>query len=271
MRWGPCKPPSKVVEKLRSAPWSPLTECYGGACTRHSVLATGVSTGVFTDFSTFLFLGCTAMGSDDWAVIRVRREVYEKIRELAERRGVSISDVIAESLLSYLENTTFMDSDKCGGVCMDYLFNALVMVIREPWKFKDFFLLPLEIKHERGTIRKNTGVLPRNAIAGVMKLSAKSLKELLLAVNNILEKEAENCAVAIIRNLSAAKNQNVPVSNRLRKCLSPISSWIYEKTDVVNGVLRLELRIPLSDDIEKDEKYIFLKQYGMLKKHKKWW
>ncbi len=45
------------VEVPRSAPWSPLTECYGGACTRHSVLATGVSTGFFTGFSTFLFLG----------------------------------------------------------------------------------------------------------------------------------------------------------------------------------------------------------------------
>jgi len=211
------------------------------------------------------------MSNDDWAVIRIRREVYEKIRELAEKRGTPISDVIAESFLSYLEKATFMDSDKCGGECINYLFNALVMVIREPWKFKDFFLLPLEIKHERETVRANTGLLPKNAIAGVMKLSAKSLKELLLTTNNILEKEAENCAVAIIRNLSAAKNQNILVSDRLRKCLSPISSWIYEKTDVVNGVLRLVLRIPLSDDIDKDEKYIFLKQYGMLKKHTKWW
>ncbi len=46
-----------------------------------SVLAMGVFTGDFMGFSTFLFLGCTAMSNDDWAVVRVRREVYEKIRQ----------------------------------------------------------------------------------------------------------------------------------------------------------------------------------------------
>jgi hypothetical protein len=233
----------------------------------------GVSTGGSTGFSTFLFQRCMTMSNDDWAVIRVRREVYEKIRDLAEKRGAPISDVIAESFLNYLEKTTFMDSDKCGGECMDYLFYSLVKVIKEPWKFEEFFLLQLDIKQEREPIQKNTGVLPENAVRAVMKLNTKSLKELLLATNNILEKDAENCAIALIRNLSAVKNQKVdknPVSGRLRKCLSPISSCIYT-ADVVNGTLRLELRIPLSDNIENDEKYIYLKQYGMLKKHKKWW
>ena len=214
------------------------------------------------------------MSSDDWAVIRVRREVYEKIRELAEKKGVTISDVIAESLSNYLGKTTFMDSDKCGGECKDYLIWSLVKVIDKPWEFKEFFLLPLDIKQEGSLTIKRTGVLPRNAIYAVMKLNTKSLKELLLATNNIIEKDAENCAIAIIRNLSAVKNQNKmdkdAVSKRLRKCLSPVSSWIYN-ADIVNGTLKLELRIPLSDNMEKDEKYIYLRQYGMLKKHKKWW
>ena len=156
---------------------------------------------------------------------------------------------------------------------MDYLFVSLVGVIREPWKFKEFFLLPLDIKQERDTIVKKTGVLPKNAVYAVMKLNTKLLKELLLVTNNILEKEAENCAISIIRNLSAIENQKVsknPVSGRLRKCLSPISSCIYT-ANVVNGTLRLELRIPLSDDVENDEKYIYLKQYGLLKRHKKGW
>jgi hypothetical protein len=249
-------------------------ENHGEACTRRSVLAMGVSTGFSTDFSTFLFLGCMAMSNDDWAVIRVRKEVYEKIRELAEKRGTTISDVVAESLSNYLGKITFMDNDKCSGECKQYLHKALSDVIEEPWKFKEFFLLPLDIKQEGNMTIKRTGVLPRNAVYAVMKLNTKSLKELLLVTNNIIEKDAENCAIALIRNLSAVKNQNKmddkAVPKRLRKCLSPISSWIYD-ADVTNGVLKLELRIPLSDNVENDEKYIFLKQYGMLKKHKKWW
>ncbi len=187
--------------------------------------------------------------SSGWTHIKVRTSTYELVKSLSEKTGLPMHAVIEEAVTQYAVSMNHIEDSECGGSCVKLLLNALNEVIARPWDFKEYILRPVHVAS--GGVGFTTVPLPPKVAEVRMKLSSESLKELFLATNNIMEKTAENCAVAILRNI-----QNVA---RARACLPGLSLQI-KYWEVKYGTLRVILLVPLGE-----KKLARLKQSGLLK------
>ncbi len=187
--------------------------------------------------------------SSGWTHIKVRTSTYELVKSLSEKTGLPMHAVIEEAVTQYAVSMNHIEDSECGGSCVKFLLNALNEVIARPWDFKEYILRPVHVAS--GGVGFTTVPLPPKVAEVRMKLSSESLKELFLATNNIMEKTAENCAVAILRNI-----QNVA---RARACLPGLSLQI-KYWEVKYGTLRVILLVPLGE-----KKLARLKQSGLLK------
>jgi hypothetical protein len=187
--------------------------------------------------------------SSEWFPIKVRGSTYKLVKSLSEKTGLPMHAIVEEAVTQYAMSMNHMEDSECGGSCVKFLLNALNDVIARPWDYRDYILKPVHIGG--GGIGFTTVPLPPRVAEVRMKLSSESLKELFLATNNILEKTAENCAIAVLRNI-----QNVA---RARACLPGLSLQI-KYWEVKYGTLRVILLVPLGE-----KKLARLKQSGLLK------
>jgi hypothetical protein len=187
--------------------------------------------------------------SSDWVSIKIRDSTHNIIKSLSEKTGMPIYTIIDQAVIQYAISMNHMEDNECGGSCVRFLLNALNDVIAKPWDYRDYILKPVHIGS--GGVGFTTVPLPPKVAEVRLKLSSESLKELFLATNNILEKTAENCAIAVLRNI-----QNV---TRARACLPGLSLQI-KYWEVKYGTLRVILLVPLGE-----KKLARLKQSGLLK------
>jgi len=187
--------------------------------------------------------------SSEWFPIKVRGSTYELVKSLSERTGLPMHAIVEEAVTQYATSMNHMEDSECGGSCIKFLLNALNDVIARPWDYRDYILKPVHVSS--GGIGFTTVPLPPKVAEVRMKLSSESLKELFLTTSNVLEKTAENCAIAILRNI-----QNV---TRARACLPGLSLQI-KYWEVKYGTLRVILLVPLGE-----KKLARLKQSGLLK------
>jgi len=187
--------------------------------------------------------------SNDWVSIKIRDSTHNIIKSLSEKTGLPIYTIIDQAVIQYATSMNHMEDSECGGSCVRFLLNALNDVIARPWDYRDYILKPVHVTS--GGVGFTAVPLPPHVAEVRMKLSSESLKELFLTTNNILEKTAENCAIAVLRNI-----QNVA---RARACLPGLSLQI-KYWEVKYGTLRLILLVPLGE-----KKLARLKQSGLLK------
>jgi hypothetical protein len=187
--------------------------------------------------------------SSDWVSIKIRDSTHNIIKSLSEKTGLPIYTIIDQAVTQYATSMNHMEDSECGGSCVKFLLNALNDVIARPWDYRDYILKPVHIGS--GGIGFTTVPLPPKVAEVRMKLTSESLKALFLATSNVLEKTAENCAVAVLRNI-----QNV---TRARACLPGLSLQI-KYWEVKYGTLRVILLVPLGE-----KKLARLKQSGLLK------
>jgi len=187
--------------------------------------------------------------SSDWISIKIRDSTHSIIKSLSEKTGLPIYTIIDQAVTQYATSMNHMEDNECGGSCIKFLLNALNDVIARPWDYRDYILKPVHVSS--GGIGFTAVPLPPKVAEVRMKLSSESLKELFLATSNVLEKTAENCAVAVLRNI-----QNV---TRARACLPGLSLQI-KYWEVKYGTLRVILLVPLGE-----KKLARLKQSGLLK------
>jgi hypothetical protein len=187
--------------------------------------------------------------SNDWVSIKIRDSTHNIIKSLSEKTGLPIYTIIDQAVIQYATSMNHMEDSECGGSCVRFLLNALNDVIARPWDYRDYILKPVHVTS--GGVGFTAVPLPPHVSEVRMKLSSESLKELFLTTNNILEKTAENCAIAVLRNI-----QNVA---RARACLPGLSLQI-KYWEVKYGTLRLILLVPLGE-----KKLARLKQSGLLK------
>ena len=191
--------------------------------------------------------------NNEWVSIKIRAGTYDVVKSLAEKLGMPIYAVIEEAVTQYAVSMNYVDDSECGGQCVKFLLNALNDVIARPWDYKQYILRPVNVTG--GGFGFTAVPLPPRIAEIRMKLSSESLKELLLATNNVMERTAENCAVAILRNIQGTA--------RARACLPGLSLQI-KYWEVKYGTLRVILLVPLGD-----KKLARLKQSGLLKGEKK--
>ena len=187
--------------------------------------------------------------SGEWVPIKVRRSTYELVKSLSEKTAMPMYAIVEEAVTQYAVSMNHIEDSECGGSCVKFLLNALNEVIARPWDFKEYILRPVHVAS--GGIGITAVPIPPKVAEVRMKLSSESLKELFLATSNIMEKTAENCAIAILRNI-----QNVA---RARACLPGLSLQI-KYWEVKYGTLRIILLVPLGE-----KKLARLKQSGLLK------
>jgi len=187
--------------------------------------------------------------SSEWTHIKVKRSTYDVVKALAEKLGIPMHAIVEEAVTQYAASMNHMEDSECGGHCVRFLLNALNEVIARPWDFRQYILRPVHVSS--GGFGFTTVPLPPRVAEVRMKLSSDSLKELLLATNNVMERTAENCAVAILRNIQGTA--------RARACLPGLSLQI-KYWEVKYGTLRVILLVPLGE-----KKLARLKQSGLLR------
>jgi hypothetical protein len=203
-------------------------------------------TGVFTSLVPSWGGGCM---SSEWFRIKVRGSTYELVKSLSEKTGMPMHTIVEEAVTQYATSMNHMEDNECGGFCIRFLLNALNDVIARPWDYRDYILKPVHITS--GGVGFTAVPLPPKVAEVRLKLTSESLKALFLATSNVLEKTAENCAIAVLRNI-----QNVA---RARACLPGLSLQI-KYWEVKYGTLRVILLVPLGE-----KKLARLKQSGLLK------
>jgi len=187
--------------------------------------------------------------SSEWFRIKVRGSTYELVKSLSEKTGMPMHAIVEEAVTQYATSMNHMEDNECGGSCIRFLLNALNDVIARPWDYRDYILKPVHITS--GGVGFTAVPLPPKVAEVRLKLTSESLKALFLATSNVLEKTAENCAIAVLRNI-----QNVA---RARACLPGLSLQI-KYWEVKYGTLRVILLVPLGE-----KKLARLKQSGLLK------
>jgi hypothetical protein len=203
-------------------------------------------TGVFT--SLVPSWGGEAMSSE-WFPIKVRGSTYELVKSLSEKTGMPMYVIVEEAVTQYATSMNHMEDSECSGSCITFLLIALNKIIAEPWNYKDYILHPVHVRF--GGFGFTPIPLPPWVAEVRLKLNSTALKEIIMSTVKVTERVAENCSVAILRNIQTLA--------RARVCLPGLDQKI-KYWEVKYGTLRVVLEISLGK-----KKLARLKQSGLLK------